>query len=203
MKKIIVFTFIVICSTFSLYGQNEKPKDNKINLENISLSGLTFRSIGPAVTGGRIVDIAVNPKNNSEYYVASGHGNLWKTTNRGITFLPTFDNQNSYSIGAVTLDPQNPNVVWVATGENNAQSNVIPGDGVYKSENAGKTWKNMGLKETEQLGEVIVHPNNSNIIWVAAYGSHRTSGGQRGVFRTKDGGKTWDRVLYISDNTGC
>ncbi|MCK5455722.1 MAG: glycosyl hydrolase, partial [Melioribacteraceae bacterium] len=168
------------------------------SLKNISLKGLSFRSIGPAITGGRISAIAVSPNNHSEYYVASGHGNLWKTVNSGVTFNPVFDNQGAYAIGAVTIDPTNSNVVWVGTGENNNQKNVIYGDGVYKSEDGGKSWKNKGLKESEHIGGIAIDPNNSNIVYVAAYGSLRNKGGDRGIFKTTDGGKTWDNVLFIS-----
>ncbi len=178
-------------------------EEGPLTLEKISLSGLAFRSIGPAITGGRIIDIEVNPRDHSEYYVASGHGSLWKTANRGVTFSPIFDGQSSFAIGAVTLDPSNPNVVWVGTGENNAHSYVVPGDGVYKSEDGGKSWKNMGLKETQQIGEIVVHPEDPKTVWVAAYGPHRQSGGERGVFKTTDGGETWTNVLHPSDHTGC
>ncbi len=177
--------------------------EGPLSLEKISLEGLAFRSIGPAVTGGRVIDIEVNPRDPSEYYVASGHGSLWKTTNRGVTFTPVFDGQSSFSIGAVTLDPSNANVVWVGTGENNAHSYVVPGDGVYKSEDAGKSWVNTGLKESQQIGEIVVHPEDANTVWVAAYGPHRQSGGDRGVFKTTDGGETWTNVLHPSDHTGC
>ena len=172
-------------------------------LSKLSLDGLAFRSLGPAVTGGRVTGIAVNPRDHSEYFVAAGHGSLWKTTNAGVTFTPVFDEQSSFSIGAVTLDPSDPHVVWVGTGENNAQSYVVPGDGVYKSEDGGKTWANKGLKESQQIGAIVVHPQRPNTVWVAAYGPHRTSGGDRGVFKTTDGGKTWANVLHPSDHTGC
>jgi len=171
-------------------------------LEKVSLDGLAFRSIGPAVTSGRVIDIEVNPQDHSEYYVASGHGSLWKTVNSGVTFSPIFDEQSSFSIGAVTLDPSNPNVVWVGTGENNAHSYVVPGDGVYKSEDGGKSWVNTGLKESQQIGEIVVHPEYPDIVWVAAYGPHRQSGGDRGVFKTTDGGETWENVLHPSEHTG-
>ncbi|HEX7880936.1 MAG TPA: glycosyl hydrolase [Candidatus Eisenbacteria bacterium] len=172
-------------------------------LAKANLDGLSFRSIGPAVTGGRVIDIEVNPRDHSEYYVASGHGSLWKTTNRGVTFSPVFDGQSSFPIGAVTIDPSNPNTVWVGTGENNAHSFVVPGDGVYRSDDGGKSWVNKGLKEMQQAGEIVVHPHDSKTVWVAAYGPHRTDGGDRGVFKTTDGGETWTNVLHPSDHTGC
>ncbi|KAA3639820.1 MAG: glycosyl hydrolase, partial [Bacteroidetes bacterium] len=178
-------------------------KKDTFSLKKIPHAGLKFRPIGPSVTGGRIIDIDVNPEDHSEYYVAAAHGSLWKTNNSGVTFKPIFDHQSSFSIGAVTLDPSNPKVVWVGTGENNAHSNVIPGDGVYKSEDGGKSWKNKGLKKSQHIGGIVVHPKNPNIVWVAAYGPHRTSGGQRGVFKTTDGGENWEHVLSISDYTGC
>jgi photosystem II stability/assembly factor-like uncharacterized protein len=178
-------------------------EEGPVTLGKASLEGLAFRSIGPAVTGGRIIDIEVNPRDHSEYYVASGHGSLWKTTNRGTTFTPIFDGQSSFSIGAVTLDPSNPNVVWVGTGENNAHSYLVPGDGVYKSSDGGKSWVNKGLKESQQIGEIVVHPENPDTVWVAAYGPHRQSGGDRGVFKTTDGGETWTNVLHPSEHTGC
>ncbi|MBX7151416.1 glycosyl hydrolase [bacterium] len=173
------------------------------SLKSLSLSGLSFRSIGPGFTGGRVVDIAVNPNDHSEYYVASGHGSLWKTSNGGVTFSPVFDDQKSYSMACVAIDPSNTNVVWAGTGESNNQTNVIFGDGVYKTEDGGKSWKNMGLSTSEYIGGIAIDPNNSNVVYVAAYGPFRTEGGERGVYKTTDGGKTWQRVLFISDYTGC
>ncbi|HSN57589.1 MAG TPA: hypothetical protein VLT32_23165, partial [Candidatus Sulfomarinibacteraceae bacterium] len=114
-------------------AKDAEADEGPVTLGKVSLDGLAFRSIGPAITGGRIIDLEVNPRDPSEYYVASGHGSLWKTVNRGVTFTPVFDGQSSFSIGAVTLDPSNPTVVWVGTGENNAHSYLVPGDGVYRS----------------------------------------------------------------------
>ncbi|MCU0305262.1 MAG: hypothetical protein MUC56_14515 [Thermoanaerobaculales bacterium] len=177
-------------------------EDGPPTLATVSLEGLAFRGIGPAITGGRIIDIEVNPRDPSEYYVASGHGSLWKTVNRGTTFTPVFDGQSSFSIGAVTIDPSNPHTVWVGTGENNAHSYLVPGDGVYRSLDGGKSWQNMGLKASQQIGEIIVHPEDPSTVWVAAYGPHRVSGGDRGVYKTTDGGTTWTNVLRPSDHTG-
>lgn len=203
-RSIATVAFFLLLFSGYLPAQKEAGKnDTPLSLEKASLPGLSFRSIGPAVTGGRIIDIDVNPEDHSEYYVASGHGSLWKTTNGGVTFSPLFDGQSAFAMGAVTLDPNNPNVVWVGTGENNAHSYVIPGDGIYKSEDGGKTWENKGLKESQHIGSIIVHPDNSNVVWVAAYGPHRASGGERGVYKTTDGGNSWAPVLSISEHTGC
>ncbi len=181
----------------------------KTNTESVSaftsetFSGLKLRSIGPAVTSGRVSDFAVNPSNSSEYYVATASGGVWKTTNKGVTYSPVFDGQGSYSIGCVTLDPSNPSTVWVGSGENNNQRAVSYGDGVYKSDDGGKTWKNMGLKNSEHISEVIVHPTNPNIVYVGAYGPVWTEGGDRGVYKSIDGGATWTCVKSVSSYTGC
>jgi photosystem II stability/assembly factor-like uncharacterized protein len=205
MKNIFVFFVSVILLAFSstITAQDKQEKSEPDSLKNISLAGLSFRSIGPAVTGGRVVALAVNPLDHSEYFVGAGHGCLWKTTDNGVTFSPAFDNQGSYAIGAITIDPTNPNVVWVGTGENNNQNNVIYGDGVYKSEDGGSSWKNMGLKESRQVGGIVIDPKDPNIVYVAAYGPSRIAGGDRGIFKTTDGGKTWNNVLSISKYTGC
>ncbi|MBT8392435.1 MAG: glycosyl hydrolase [Ignavibacteria bacterium] len=200
MKKFTITFILLLIFTIIASAQNNSDPDS---LKNISLSGLSFRSIGPAITGGRTIDIAVNPFNHSEYFVASGHGSLWKTTNRGITFSPVFDGNKSYAIGSVEIDPTNPNVVWVGTGENKNQNNVIYGDGIYKSEDGGKSWKNMGISASDHIGGIAIDYNNSNIVYIAAYGSSRKSGGDRGIFKTTDGGKTWEQVLEISEYTGC
>jgi photosystem II stability/assembly factor-like uncharacterized protein len=164
--------------------------------------GLKLRSIGPALMGGRIADIAVSPHHPSTWYVAAGSGNLWKTTNSGITWSPVFDNQASYSIGTVTIDPNNPETVWVGTGENVSGRHVGWGDGVYRSTDGGKTWRNMGLKGSEHIGKILVHPDNSDVVLVAAEGPLWNSGGDRGVFKTTDGGESWQLVLEIDENTG-
>ena len=170
--------------------------------QDVGLSGLSFREVGPALTSGRIADIAVNPNDHSEYYVGVASGGLWKTTNHGISFSPIFDNYSSYSIGCVTIDPNNSKVIWVGTGENNNQRSVPFGDGVYKSENGGKSFKNVGLKSSEHIGMIAVHPNNSDVVFVAAYGPLWSAGGERGIYKTTDGGETWEPVLEVSENTG-
>ncbi len=172
------------------------------SLKNISLAGLSFRSVGPAITSGRIADIAVNPTNHNEYYVAAAAGGVWKTSNSGVTFKPVFDGEGSYSIGCLAIDPTNTNVVWVGSGENNNQRVVAYGDGIYKSEDGGKSFKNMGLKNSEHIGRIAIDPTNSDIVYVAAYGPLWKSGGERGIYKTTDGGKNWKQVLNVSEHTG-
>ena len=165
-------------------------------------NGLKFRSIGPAVTSGRVVDFAVDLTNSKTYYVAAACGGVWKTVNAGITYEPIFDGQGSYSIGCIKIDPSNSNIVWVGSGENNNQRSVAYGDGVYKSEDGGKSWKNVGLKKSEHIGMIAIDPKNSNVVYVAAYGPLWNAGGERGIYKTTDGGKTWNQVLKVSENTG-
>lgn len=165
-------------------------------------AGLQLRGIGPAFMGGRISDIAVSPTDQSTWYVAVGSGGLWKTTNRGTTWKPIFDKQNSYSIGTVTIDPNNTDVIWVGTGENVSGRHVGWGDGVYKSNNGGKTWQQMGLETSEHIGKILIDPRNSNVVFVAAEGPLWSAGGERGLYKTTDGGGTWDLVLEINESTG-
>ncbi|MBX2817278.1 MAG: glycosyl hydrolase [Saprospiraceae bacterium] len=163
---------------------------------------ISMRSVGPALMGGRIADIAVSPEDPSTWYVAVGSGGVWKTTNRGTTWQPIFDDQPSYSIGTLALDPNDPSVIWVGTGENVSGRHVGWGDGVYRSGDGGQTWAHMGLKRSEHIGRILVDPRNSDVVLVAAEGPLWSSGGQRGLYRTGDGGKTWVSVLEIDEHTG-
>ena len=167
-----------------------------------TFAGLSLRNIGPAVTSGRVGEIAIHPEEPSVWYVAVSSGGVWKTENAGTTFTPVFDSQSSYSIGTVTIDPSNPNVVWVGSGENNSQRSVSYGDGVYKSTDGGASWKNVGLPASRHIGKIVVHPDDSDVVWVAARGPLWGPGGDRGVYKTTDGGATWKRVLEISEHTG-
>ncbi|HEY6047208.1 MAG TPA: hypothetical protein VIU65_11435, partial [Pyrinomonadaceae bacterium] len=167
-----------------------------------TFNGLRLRSIGPAFTSGRVSGIAVDPNNVSHYFVSAASGGVWKTVNAGTTWTPVFDSQGSYSIGCIVLDPRNPLTVWVGTGENNSQRSVSYGDGVYRSDDGGKTWKNVGLKTSEHIGRIAIDPKDSNIVYVAAQGPLWGPGGDRGLFKTTDGGKTWKQILKISENTG-
>ena len=180
-------------------SESPSPRDP---LSTPTFNGLRFRSIGPAFTSGRVIGFAVDPKNPAKYFVAVASGGVWKTINAGNTWTPVFDNEGSYSIGAIVLDPKNPLVVWVGTGENNSQRSVSYGNGVYKSEDGGRTWKNVGLKTSEHIGRIAIDPKDSNIVYVASQGPLWGPGGERGLFKTTDGGKTWKNILNISENTG-
>jgi len=203
--------FLCLCLSLSfnpLFSQKKeepgaKKPEKPALLNSATYSGLSFRSIGPAVTSGRISDFAVNPRNPAEYYVAVASGGVWKTVNAGTTFQPVFDAQGSYSIGCVVMDPTNANVVWVGSGENNNQRSVAYGDGVYKSEDGGKTWKNKGLKTSEHIANIVVDPGNPNTVYLAAYGPVWSDGGERGVYKSTDGGDTWTCVKSVSAYTGC
>ncbi len=172
-------------------------------MDEKNFKGLKLRNIGPAFTSGRIADIDIHPDDKSVWYVAVGSGGVWKTTNSGITWNPIFDDQVSYSIGCVTIDPNNTHTIWVGTGENVGGRHVGYGDGIYKSEDDGKTWKNMGLANSEHISEIIVHPSNSNVIWVAVQGPLWTKGGERGVYKSTDGGGSWKKVLGGNEWTGA
>ncbi|MDP2424175.1 MAG: YCF48-related protein [Bacteroidales bacterium] len=196
---------LVLAGVPATAQKQKTKKDKQEALDTIKssvFSGLKWRSIGPAFASGRIADFAVNPANPSEYYVGVASGHIWKTLNNGTTFSPVFDNHGAYAIGALCMDPNNSNVVWAGTGENNHQRALGYGNGVYKTEDGGKSWKNMGLKDSRQIGKILIDPRNSNIVFVAAEGSTWGPGGDRGLYKTTDGGKTWERVLFISENTG-
>lgn len=166
------------------------------------MAGLRLRSLGPALMSGRVVGFAVHPVNRSKYYVAVACGGVWKTENAGVSWKPIFDNEGSYSIGCITMDPKNPNILWVGSGENNSQRSVGYGDGVYKSIDGGRSWTNVGLKNSEHIGKIIIDPRDSDTVYVAAQGPLWGPGGDRGLFKTTDGGKTWTKILSISDDTG-
>ncbi len=187
-------------------GKGEKAGKDEKKAEPLTdaatYAGLELRGIGPAFISGRVADLAVDPHHHATYYVAVASGGVWKTTNAGTSFVPIFDDQGSYSIGCVTIDPNDSLVVWVGTGEYNSQRSVSYGDGVYRSVDGGRHWQNLGLKNSEHIARIVVDPRASDTVYVAAQGPLWAPGGDRGVYKTTDGGKTWKRILSISEETG-
>ena len=192
---IILFAYFV---SFELISQR---KD--LNLIQTSLfDNIPVRNIGPAKVSGRITKVIKDYSNTSTWYVSTASGNVWKTENSGTTWKPIFEHYGSYSIGTIAMDPKNPNILWLGTGENNSQRSVGFGDGIYKSIDAGNSWKNVGLKTSEHIAKIIIDPENTDNIYVAAQGPLWRSGGQRGLYNSNDGGKSWNRILHVSDDTG-
>jgi photosystem II stability/assembly factor-like uncharacterized protein len=192
---------ILTLSVSTIFGQD--TEDPRPGLNETTFKGLEWRGIGPALMSGRIADIAIDPADRSTWYIAVGSGGVWKTTNRGTTWASVFDGQGSYSIGSITVDPNNHNTVWVGTGENISGRHVGYGDGVYKSLDGGATWKNMGLKNSEHIGMIAIDPRDSDIVYVAAQGPLWSGGGDRGLFKTTDGGINWELVLSGGEFTGA
>ncbi len=195
LKKYSPFLLVLFLGSVLFSTAQDKSAD--------PLEALSFRSIGPAFTSGRIADIAIHPENENVWYIAVGSGGVWKTVNSGTTWEPIFDDQSTYSIGSIVLDPSNPSTIWVGTGENVGGRHVGYGDGIYVSHDDGKTWTNMGLNKSEHLSTIIVHPENSDIVWVAAQGPLWSKGGERGVYKTVDGGLTWTKTLGDDEWTGA
>ncbi|MEM9895798.1 MAG: glycosyl hydrolase [Bacteroidota bacterium] len=200
MKRLVILTFFAMCSSL-LFAQRRKAEPIK-PLKKDLFTDLKFRSIGPAFMSGRIADLAIHPTNENIWYVAVGSGGVWKTVNAGTTFTPIFDDESVFSIGCVTLDPNDPSTVWVGTGENVGGRHASFGDGVYKSTDGGKSWQNMGLRTSEHISKIIIHPENSNVIMVASQGPLWSSGGERGFYKSSDGGTTWKKTLGDEAFTG-
>jgi photosystem II stability/assembly factor-like uncharacterized protein len=195
--RTVLVTIAVLTTLVALQAQNGNAGLNPDTLQTFA-----FRTLGPSLTTGRISDIAVDPKNPSVWYAAAASGNLWKTENRGNVWTPIFETYGSYSLGVVTVDPRDSNIVWLGTGENNNQRSVAFGDGVYKSTDAGATWKRMGLENSEHIQNIVIDPRSSNVVYVTAIGPLWSSGGDRGLYKTTDGGQSWKAVLTISADTG-
>ena len=191
---------LILLVGFNLSAQEKKM--DKSPMSESTFKGLKLRSVGPAFTSGRIADLAIHPEDNNIWYVAVGSGGVWKTENAGVTWQPIFDDQPTYSTGCITIDPNNPHTIWVGTGENVGGRHVGFGDGIYKSTDDGKSWKNMGLKKSEHISEIIVHPENVDIIWVAVQGPLWKKGGERGFYKSIDGGNNWKKTLGDEEWTG-
>ena len=201
----LAITMILFVATGGLAQESddqEEEGDETPTLNSKLLSGLGWRSIGPALTSGRVADIAVDPVDRNTWYVAAASGGVWKTENSGTTWRPIFDKYDSYSIGALAIDPNNHLVIWVGTGENNGQRSVGYGDGVYRSVDGGASFRKVGLEDSEHIGMIRVRPDDSNIVYVAAQGPLWAEGADRGLYRTTDGGETWERILEIDEHTG-
>ena len=199
MKKYYILPLFVFFLTISF---SQKKKNASEELKSSDLNGLKFRSVGPAFMSGRIADIAINPNNENEWYVAVGSGGVWKTVNSGTTWNPIADDQPFYSTGCITIDPHNSSKIWLGTGENVGGRHVGIGHGIYVSENGGKNWKSMGLKNSEHISKIIVSPQDPNTVFVASQGPLWSPGGERGLYRTDNGGKTWKNVLSVNKWTG-
>ena len=199
MKKLLKAAVAVSIALSYSPAWAAKSDDKNTTFNSKTFEAMELRSIGPAYMSGRIADIAIDQNNPSTWYTAVGSGGVWKTTNAGTTWEPIFDKQAVYSTGDVTIAPSNSNIVWVGTGENNGGRHISFGDGVYKSIDGGKTWKNMGLTKSEHVSDIIIHPTNPDIVWVSAQGPLWTGGGERGLYKTTDGGETWKQVLTTAD----
>ncbi|MBT8327312.1 MAG: glycosyl hydrolase, partial [Bacteroidia bacterium] len=197
MKKSFLLLISVCISALTLAQQT------KTSWDSVNFSGVKLRSVGPAFMTGRIADVAIDPKDESHYYVAVGSGGVWETKNAGTTFDPIFEGQKVYSIGCITIDPNNSSTIWLGTGENVGGRHISFGDGIYVSRNGGKTWTNMGLEESEHISKIVVHPTNPDIVWVACQGPLWNKGGERGVYKTSNGGKDWKKVLGDSEWIGA
>src|SRR5690606_19839295 len=167
------------------------------------LRSFRWRSIGPAGQGGRVDDIAVSERDPHTFYIGFATGGLWKTTNNGTTFTPIFDTYGTHSIGDIALAPSNPDIIYIGTGEANNRQSSSFGDGVYKSTDAGRTFTHVGLRETQSIARIVVHPTNPDIVYVAAMGHLFGPNEERGLFKSTDGGRTWQKSLYVDANTGA
>lgn len=193
---------LALAASLSVPATALQDKDAVETMSSTTFSGMKLRNIGPAYMSGRIADIDVDQKDPATWYVAVASGGVWKTENAGTSWTPLFDKQAVYSIGDVTIDPSNSDIIWVGTGENNGGRHISFGDGVYRSDNGGKTWKNMGLKKSEHISDIVIHPGDSDTVWVSAQGPLWSKGGERGLFKTNDGGKTWRNTLKTDEWTG-
>ena len=202
---VLVFVLAAAFGAQSLVGRSEQGPASAPGGASAGgpFDALHFRPIGPASMSGRISDLAVYEANPSIFYVGTAHGGVWKTTNAGTTFEAQFQDQGLMSIGDVAVSQSNPDLVWVGTGESNNRQSTSWGDGVYKSTDGGKTYTNVGLKTSRFINRIVIDPRNNDVVFVAATGSLWGPGGERGLYKTTDGGKTWKRALHVDDDTGA
>src|SRR5690242_13139586 len=189
----VVAFVLILAGTVAAAGQQIDPK---------TYDAMKWRLVGP-FRGGRVITVAGVPSQPNTYYFGAVGGGVWKTTDGGVSWDPLFDKQPISSIGAIAVADSDPNVIYAGTGEACIRGNISFGDGVYKSTDAGKTWTNVGLKDTRHIGAIVIHPTNPDIVYVAALGHAYGPNTERGIFRTRDGGKSWEKVLYLDDRTGA
>ncbi|MEW6455894.1 MAG: hypothetical protein AB1410_04170 [Acidobacteriota bacterium] len=199
---LVLILFLIVSLGFSAEKKPSIPVQQFFTLDESLIKGLMWRCIGSANMGGRVDDFAVVENQSNIIYVATASGGVWKTINNGITWEPIFDNESVSTIGDITVAPSDPNIVWVGTGEANNRQSSSWGNGVYKSMDGGKTWINMGLKDSHHVGRIVIDPKNPDVVYVAAAGRLWGPNKERGLFKTSDGGKTWKNVLFINEDTG-
>ncbi|MEZ5045583.1 MAG: hypothetical protein R2831_01180 [Chitinophagaceae bacterium] len=198
-----LFFLFISSMAFSQSASSLRIKSfEQVKEKNEQLNAITFQNIGPTVMSGRVTDVEVNPDNPHEFYIAYASGGVWYTLNNGLSMTPIFDQEATLTIGDISVNWK-LHTIWVGTGEVNSSRSSYAGVGVYVSTDTGKTWHHKGLEETHHIGKIIQHPNNPNIVWVAALGHLYTYNTERGIFKTEDGGKSWKKTLYINDSTGC
>lgn len=200
MKNILCIILLSILPHAAAAQTGKPAKGDPLSADNFT--GFEFRSVGPAFMSGRISDIEILQDDPSTWIVGVGSGGVWRTENAGTTWTPIFDNERAYSIGTVAVDPSNPHTLWVGTGENHAGRHVGYGKGVYRSRDGGDSWEHLGLEASEHISEIIIHPEDSNTVWVAAQGPLWSPGGERGLYKSTNGGENWDLVLSLGKWTG-
>ena len=194
----LVINVIIACVLCIASGMVQAQ--DRVKVDENTFGDIQARQIGPATMSGRISALDAVDKNPALLYVGAATGGLWKSKNYGTTFKPVFEKYNQ-AIGAIAIDQQHPDTVWVGTGEVWVRNSTSVGDGIYRTTNAGETWKRMGLEKTERIGKIAIHPKNSDVVFVAALGNLWNPSPDRGLYKTTDGGKTWEKILYVDENT--
>ncbi|MCF7973508.1 MAG: glycosyl hydrolase, partial [Phycisphaerae bacterium] len=206
---IAVWTLCLVCQVHAAPEATTPRERNQAFQQRVKMHqtgvfhDLAFRCVGPVVMSGRVVDIQPSPQDPYSFYVAYATGGLWKTENNGMRFTSLFEGQNAVALGAIAVDPKNPDTLWAGTGEANSARSHYSGTGIYKTVDAGKTWQCMGLRDSHHIARILVDPDNSDVVIVVAMGHLYTDNVQRGIFVTRDGGQTWKKTLYLNPNTGA